>query len=265
MEEWTLATPIIDRDKEIDIYLESLKKISLPREQIHLLWVDQSNNKKIHKKLKFYLNEYGHLYKSCTLEKVDFETFYCTKGDPVNRRVAIAKVMDYINSKRKGHLLLWEDDIYAPEDAFNSCYKLFNSLDNVGAVTTCQYQRRQGCENQLMVWNWAEVPVFGSNDTSKEKKVCPIAVKQELDFGFSVVGATANGFVLIKEEVLNGYVFDGITDGPDVMLGYHISKTFKKYLVLNWECKTVHLGRDSDNNIKLFKSELCKTEVPGHE
>ena len=116
-----------------------------------------------------------------------------------------------------------------------------------------------------MVWNWVEDSVFGGSDTSKEKKVCPITVKLELDHGFSVVGATANGFVLIHSDVLDNYIFDGVKDGPDVMLGHHISQTIRKYLIINWECKTVHLGRDSENNIKLFKSELCKTEVPGHE
>lgn len=265
MDEWTLATPFIDKEKEIDLYLNSINNIDLPREHINLFWLDQSNNPNIYKKLNNYIKENGHLYKSCSLEKKDFEVFFCNRGDPVSRRVAIANVMTYLSKNSKGNLLIWEDDIYAPKDAFYSCNKLLSSLDEIAAVTACQYQRRPGCENSLMAWNWVDVPVFGENDTSGERKLSAVPLDYELSKGFSSIGASATGFILIKERLLDGYTFDGVTDGPDVMLGKYITQTLDKYLMLDWGCKSVHLGRDQDDNIKLFKSDLCHTEVIGYD
>lgn len=266
---WTLATPLVDRYETVRYYLRALNRIDLPRKQIHLMFVDLSKNPKINDLLVEF-KEQTDDWLSVEIHQPDLQTFTNYRNedgeaDFLERRVAIANTMNYINKHRKGNLLIWEEDIIPPVDAFTKCEKLLANKD-VAAVSACQYSRRSGWPDRLMAWEWEREFVFGPHDTSSEFAWSIEPLDYEKEYGFETVGATATGFILIKGDFLDGYEFDGVTDGQDVMLGFDINglrsrNQERHYLVLNWEVKTLHIGEDNKGHFKIYKSPKCKLEL----
>lgn len=270
--EWTLATPFIDRLDVLPYYLEALERINIPRHKINLLWVDLSGNPEFNKVLEDWILGNGSAFKSTQILKPDLETFLeDIDGEGVPdyyaRRVAIGHTMNVINQNRRGHLLLWEDDIIPPQDAFTKCESLFWD-DQVKAVTTVQYSRRTCWAGHVLAWNYDYKRVFPEGDKCNEMKWQAIHLENEKSIGVEPIGASATGFILIKSDFLDGYSFNGVIEGQDVQLGKDIGgynqhrwNPTGNYLLLNWGVKTVHIGYDDNGAMKFYRSPLCKTEV----
>lgn len=261
---WTLATPFIDRPKVTEFYLEALKRIYLPRDQIDLLFVDLSKNPDVTNQLFEFLDNYGHQFKNCKIISPDLTTYVediDENGIPdyLSRRIAIGETMNIINSHRKGHLILWEDDIIPPPDAFVKCESIFHD-EEIAAVTGVQYCRRTCWSHELLHWNYSYESVFGPGDSSGEYMWKPKHIKKDKPDGVEAIGASGTGFMLIKSDFLDGYLFDGRHTGQDVQLGRDIMLAGKKTL-LHWGVKTAHLGKDLDDNFLIYRGDLCKTEV----
>lgn len=262
---WTLATPFVDRPKKIiEFYLEALTRMSLPREDVQLLFIDLSRNPEIHKMLQDYIAKEGSAFATCKIITSDLTTYIPDiDGNGVPdyqaRRVAIADTMNLINRYRIGDLILWEDDITPPEDAFLKCQGIFDGSDVYG-VTTTQYSRRTCWAYHLMVWDYREVSIYGEDDDCDETTNESVHIGEEKETGVQSVGATATGFILLKGSFLDGYTFNGEHDGQDVQLGQDINDA-GGLLLLRWDVKTVHIGPDEEDRITFYRSPMCKTKV----
>lgn len=269
--EWTLATPFIDRPRITEFYLEALKRIDIPRKDIHLLFVDLSNNVEVTSQLEKFIEDHGGEFKSWKIIHSDLESFVDDideNGVPdyYSRRIAIGETMNLVNSYRKGHLLLWEDDIIPAPDAFTKLHSVFGG-DSVKAVTSVQYSRRSCWKYHMLMWNYSYETVFGNNDSSKEKAWKSVHIEEEKEYGVESIGASATGFIIIKDDFLKDYIFDGRDEGQDVQLGKDITgfnrdwKPTGNHLLVNWEVKTVHLGKDEQDRLTFYRSPKCNTIV----
>lgn len=179
------------------------------------------------------------------------------------KRKSVSETMNIINSHREGDMLLWEDDIIVPNNAYQILNEIYNWSDKFYGVTCVQYNRGFGCKDTLLLWDWEQKKVFGDNDSSKEVQYCPKVrmYHDERKSGIEFVGSTATGFIIYKDKFLNQHSFgkDGIW-GQDVLVGKHINDLGGK-LVLCWDIKSAHLGTDEDGRFKIFRSNMCKTEV----
>jgi hypothetical protein len=254
----TLACPFIKRSKTIHkLWLESFKRLELDRSEFRLVMLDLAADQEITAMMKagigegwaevVYLDNPPKQYANVA------DAIGCKDERFLDRRKCIAETMALLNQNRVGNLVIWEDDIIVPPTAYKELVK-FLAFPEVLAVTGVQYSRNDKWP-MLMVWDWVE---------NKEKtKITPYPRKHEMEKnrGFEFVGATATGFIIIKEEFIktHEYSTDGIY-GQDVCLGKHINETGK--LLLSWEHKFPHIGIKPDSNrLKIYKTNNCKVEV----
>lgn len=62
----------------------------------------------------------------------------------------------------------------------------------------------------------------------------------------------------------------GYQAGHDIMIGFHINglesaEPRHNKLALCWDLKFPHLGVDESSQLRIFRSDLCKTEIPSLE
>ncbi len=281
---FTLATPFTNKPQVIPIWLESLRRLEIPRQDFKLVWVDMTDNPEIHRLLESYLQAHGHEWKEVVYLQNPPKKFpviidhdYSSQEAAAARNNAISETMNLINFHREGHLLLWEDDIVVPPSAWERVKFVFDSDDCIAGVTGVQYHRGVGHYCEPLVWHFYPYRKKVANEprSVSDYLVIQLPKDKEKEVGTQSIDCSATGFILLRDSFLENYTFcwshfpRGYSAGHDIMLGFHINEYDKKNepgpkkLMLCWDLKFPHLGLGEDSKLRVFKSELCKTEIPG--
>jgi len=274
---WTIATPFIKRDQNIiGFWLEGFKRLKFPREEFKLLWIDMSNDPSVSDPLKSYLEENGRYFKEVEYivnpkkkyKNVDREDLGNPNDNFFLRRQSIAETMQILNKHRDGNMVIYEDDIVPPEDAWLKMKEVFDWSPKFLGVTAVQYGRQIRWP-ALLAWDWVKKKTFGDKDTSEERNWSNVIREPERESGFDYIGSTATGFILLRKEFLDQYNFtaDG-TKGQDVMLGFYINgydkdeKGGEGKLMIRWDVKLDHMGCDEQGRFKIYRSPFSNSYTP---
>lgn len=248
----TLACPFIKRSRTIHkLWLVSLKNLLIDRSQFRLVMLDMANDPEITAMMKAGIGDGWAevIYLDNPSKELPPVAYGLSTKDAdffVKRR-SIAETMRLLNSNRVGDLVIYEDDIILPPNAFNELSK-YLSFPDVLAVTGVNYSRSEKF-NFLLCWDWFD------------GKPRPRQIESERAEGFEYIGSSATGFYIVKEEFIKTYDYqaDG-TYGQDIVLGKNINKKGK--LLLVWNIKYPHIAiLQGTNKFKIYKTQLCKTEV----
>lgn len=267
---WTLACPFIDKPFAHKIWLENLKRLDFPRKEFKLVFLDFSENTETGKLYQNYISEHGSEYLSATyinsIKKKNPSYVLDGSGKEITgrfyeKRRSVAETMRIMSEHVEGNLLLWEDDIVVPVDAWEKLKAVFDWSEEIAAVTGVQYSRQFRMPGKLLAWEMVKQKVFGPNDSCQEGNLSSENIMVEKERGVESVGATATGFTLYRESFLNVHKFEneGIF-GQDILAGVHANQ-LGKYWMLHWGVKMPHLGIDEKGNFKIYRSPMCKTEV----
>lgn len=255
---FTLACPFVNKGIGVHrLWIENLKRIRLPRSEMKLLFVDMCKNEEITWLYQNYLKEHGSEWLKVEYLKDPPKEFRTIEGSPplqnvddfAEKRRTVAETMQIINEHREGDMVLWEDDIIVPDNAFEYMLEVWKDQDtySVGGV---QYTRTK-------TWAGGRILLMWDFDELGEPRVRTF--DQEQDTGTEAVGATATGFQLYKAEFLDNYSFKcDYTKGQDIITGREINKLGKKVVVC-WEMKFPHLALE--DKFIIYRSEKCKTPV----
>lgn len=274
---WTVATPWIDKPYAVDPWLQSFDRMNWDRSQIKVVWHDMSGNPEIHSKLLAYKLAHQSEFAGFVLTErqaptyADYETIYLAEGDANARHQAIANSMNALNATREGHLLVWEDDIIAPSDAFERVSGLLAVAKNVGAVTGVQYSRNASNLNNLLLWD-ASFPVVKdgrvlSHAPARIEDATFSKLNTELEEGLAYVEASATGFVAYRDSFASGYQWRAADKkGQDMCVGFDMKrrpKTKPLQLALLWDLKLAHITQNEFGSVVVLRGKkgLCTTEV----
>ena len=270
---WTLSIPVVYKGMFIhELWLESLKRLELPK--MDVVFLDMTDNEEATALFKNFFEEYKDRFKQITYiegwqkeyrNQPNNEALKYTDEAFNLRRKAIGETMQKLNELRRGHMLLYEDDIIVPPDAFYRLKKIFDWSDEIYGVTGVQYTRDLLGKNRdrLLAWDLEAYRVFPKGDVCDEIAVnlMPKKYDKEWERQISTIDASASGFVLYRKEFLDQHRFDSsLSRGQDIMTGVHIKELGKK-LMIDWSLKMPHLGVDDDGKFKIFRTWQCKTEV----
>lgn len=269
---WTIATAFVNKPKIIPLWLECFKKLEFPREEFELVWVDMTQNPEINALLQEYLKDHKGEFKKVTYIQNPPKKLGIVIEFPPDVRhpsnflkvASTAETMNIINAHRSGNLLMWEEDVIVPPNAWKILKNIFDQDNSFKTVTGVQYFRKPDSRGEILAWNWRMA-------RSSDGRIVHLIenIREKLS-GVEQIGASAQGFSLYREDFLNGYVFraeNGL--GPDIMAGFDIQELGTKPLggggkvILLWDMKFPHLGADQDGNVRVFKSALCTTPIPG--
>jgi len=257
---WTLACPFINKGLGVHkLWLDNLKRVRLPRAEMKLLFVDLANNDEITKLYSTYLAEHGGEYLKTDYVKNPLKVYpnvkealskVYGKDRFYDKRKSVSETMRIINSRREGDMLLWEDDVLVPENAFEYMKLVFDSDDKIWSVGGTQYSRNVDWYDAKVILAW----------TRDENRVIYKKFDEEKESGVEFVTATATGFQLYKEKFLKDYTFDIHNErGQDIVTGININKLGGK-VALCWQMKFAHI-QEEDGEVVVYKSPMCKLKV----
>lgn len=267
---WTIATPFSNKPHVIPLWLAAFDALQLPRAEFKLLWVDISGNPHITRMLQEYISLHGHKFAETQLlinppkQFSPITDFIIHTDDQryAHKRQSVAETMNIINLHRKGHLLLWEDDVIPPSNAFMYMKQVFDQSDVCNGVASVQYQRVPHAPTEILAFNWDVLLLDGRMHYVARRLL-------EKSTGIEPIGASSSGFVLYRDTFLNEHTF--YVQGPygqDIMTGFRLNG-FNKFpfgghtkLLMCWNIKCVHIEADIYGNINAYKSPLCNTNIP---
>lgn len=267
---WTIATPFANKPEIIPLWLANFDSLQFPRKEFHVVWVDISGNQKINKMLARYAELHQAEFASFQLitnppKKFKIVTEFLLNPSDVyyaEKRQSVAETMNIINGYRKGHMVMWEDDVIVPSDAFITLKKVFDKSNLFAGVTGVQYQRLEDNPTQILTFKWRSV-LLGN-----KMQYGAFRLKEEKT-GVEAIGASSSGFILYRKEFLDTHRFavSGVY-GQDVMAGFRMNG-YDRFpfggqtkLMMCWDVKCPHLGLDAFGKVKAYKSTMCHTSVP---
>ena len=254
----TVACPFINKGlRTHEVWLHNFKRVRMPRKEMKLLFIDMAKDDIITEFFKNYLREFGKDWKEVEYVKDPLKTQPNIDDSPtkqdtyrfVLKRKTVSETMGIMNKQRVGNTVIFEDDIVAPENAFERMYPLLKG--DVWAVAGCQYARVKSWNagKALIAWN------------IKDNKPVVIKSEDEKSEGEEAVGATATGFHIYNSDFLDQHDFPCSEElGQDILAGLAINKAGKKVL-LCWDMKFPHLKDLGTKDGVIFRSDLCKTPV----
>lgn len=254
---WTIATNFIDRGELVfDAWINSFENLDIDKKEFGVVWVDFSG-----KMEKHYLR-LKEKFKEFTYIKRDGENW--KECQTLNRRFLLAKRkklaenINFLIRQTQGNVLFWEDDIIVKPNFFKELLKDFEKED-VEAITCVQYNRAFDTQ-KLLLWELVEgIKVFGKRDTCKETNY--LSVTREINFnerkeeGVEVIGASATGFILYKEDFIKNHIFDNYYHrGQDICACMHIRERGKKVLI-NWGLIADHV-EERDKKLLIWNDKI---------
>lgn len=240
----TIATPFTNKPEIIPLWLESFKALDISRKEINVVWLGIDLPPEVKEPLVNYYNEHENDFKSFIFQVKFQETitdFILNPENPLfhKKRQNVADTMNKINELTEGDVLLWEDDIIAPNNAFNKLKETFHKDDNIYGITGVQHYRIEDRKNDVLAWNWEVI-----YDGNMNYKIIPL---QEREKGVEAIGAAASGFTLYRKEFLDTHKFrvqDNLSQ--DIMAGFDINFPAPfggdKKMLIDWGLKLKHLG-----------------------
>lgn len=244
-----VGTPFIGKDYCLEDYIEGLR--SSTHKDLEFIWIDNSLDKKFRKKLDKYAKEF-----KATIYDCDFPHFKRTPKNQEVKRRAVARMMNFLNSKRpKGKdMLLLEDDHKVFPETFTRLETLANMGEEIGAVTAVMYTRNEMSSNNVNHGNWEFTPTIPGEPEMMVKQ----RAVAEKEYGIEQIGYSGTGCIYYKAEFLDNYTFNNseVSIGQDMNATYHISQIMKKKLLVDWSQKIPHY--DFYNNSKVvYDSVIC--------
>lgn len=258
---WTIATAFIDRgDVVIDYWLRGFDALDIDRKQTRCVWLDTTKDgvmKKHYLKRKKMFMEFEYLHYTKAIPAFA-ECHTLHPNNILTKRKSIEENTNKLMSMTKGDVMLLEDDIVVPSNAFRVLLEQFY-YSCVDAVTCLQISRSNPGHMDALVWDFQDgTKVFPGEDTSSEVYPMSLAVfVNRIGKGIEVIDASATGFILYKENFVKYHNFKccGFR-GQDIGVGLKIRER-NNVLLINWDVWAEHF-EERDGGLLIFRPDGLK-------
>jgi len=239
----TLATPFANKQYCFEDYYRGILNLDYPKDDIHCLWYDNSNDKDFHKllgeKIKVFkrhqivVDETPHM----TIENT-------TDYGKVSYRVA----QMYMNLEKflpeSDYTFIVEDDVEIPPDTLTKLLEIFTRYPKVGTAVGSVSSRRMtdSLFKRPVAWWFEERRVFPFPDDCREIQVEHKRYQSVPPFGIRIIGTAHTGCWLAPTHLIKklhfGYEEDGVKPN-DARWGWVLQKA-GYYMVMDWSVVCKH-------------------------
>ena len=246
----TLCTLQAGRFYALEAYSWGLSIINYPKDQIHLLFLTNSDNDDfIHLMGRRVENLKG--YASIRFIKTDIvkpsSNAFIENGTHTNQHAeTIAKLYNeaykYIETE---DFLFLEDDIIAPSNAISGLQKCYEQ-ENVGYACGTQMNRHGGVNATLFIWDLAYKRIFPAGDSCNDKTYQAVDIRKP--WGIREIGLGHFGLTMLKKSicdklpkpVFKPFSQDGNLKGCDMVLCIELEKLGYKKMA-NFDVRGLHM------------------------